>query len=77
MDYNRWLKDTSNFYSMCRYSILNYQVILYDGHFINFDNRAIEILQSYHIQDFILKSSDSVHEQPNNNGTNLKLKKLD
>ena len=36
----------------------------------------MNILQIQYIQEFVLKSGDSIHEHTNNNGPNLKLKNL-
>ena len=65
-----------HFSSMCFSSTLNPQVLLYDGHGIHFDYRVLNILQSHHIQTFILKTGHYVHDQSNNNGPNLKLNNL-
>ena len=49
-------------------------MIFYDVHNINFDDRSLNILWSRHIQSLILKTVDSVHDQSNNNDSNLKIK---
>ena len=51
-------------------------MIFYDGHVINFDDRALNILQSHHIQYFILNAGDSIHDKKNDNDPNLKLKNI-
>ena len=53
---------------------LNPQVLLYDGHDSHFDDKVIHILHSHHIKPFILKVGDSLKEQTNYNGPNLKLR---
>ena len=66
----------SNFASMrCSYP-LNTQVIFYDGYDSHFDDRALNIICKHQIQTFILKACDSVHDQPNDNGPNMKIKDL-
>ena len=56
---------------MCCSSPLNPQALFYDGYGRNFDDRALNILWSYHIQYLILKSGDSVHDHKNDNGKKL------
>ena len=73
MDCNGWHKSMVHFSSVCFSSTLNPQVLLYDGHGIHFDYRVLKILQSHHIQTFILKTGHYVHDQSKNNGPNLKL----
>ena len=58
----------SYFYSMCLSSTLNPQEIIYNGHSINFYYKSLNIIWSHHIQDFILKASDSINNHPNSNG---------
>ena len=76
MYHNGWLKYMSQIYSMCCYYPLNTQAIFYNGHYIHFDARALNILQSHHIQPFILKVGDSVKLQLKNDGPNLNPKNL-
>ena len=57
----------------CFYYPLKLQVIFYDDHDIHFDDRALYILRRHHIQSFILKESDSIHDHPNNNDPNTNL----
>ena len=61
--------------NVCGENKLYLQLILYDGHGRNFDNRTIHILRSNHIKPFILKAGDSGNDHPNDNGPNLKLKR--
>ena len=65
-----------HFTSMCCSSTLNTQVLFYDGHDIHFDDRSLNILWSHYIQSLIIKSGESMHEQPNDNGPKLKPKNL-
>ena len=76
MDFDGWHKSMAHFPAMCWYSILNPQVLLYDVHDIYFDYRALNILHKNHIQSFILKAGDYVHDQTKDNGPNMKLKNL-
>ena len=71
-----WHKSMDLFVSICCYSPLNSQVIFYDGHDIYFDDRELNIHWRHHIQSFILKAGDSVHDHPNNNSPNTKLNNL-
>ena len=73
MDRVGWHKSMSHFPSMCCSSPLNTQVLFYDGHDIHFDDRALDILRRHNIRSFILNKGDYVHDQPNNNGPNMKL----
>ena len=54
-------------------SPLNTQVLLYDAHGSHFVNRSLKIIWSLHIHSFKLKVGGSVHDNPNDNGPNLKL----
>ena len=63
----------SNVDSMCSSSPLNTQVILYDGHDRNFDDRALDILRRHNIQYLILKADDYVHDHPNDISSNMNL----
>ena len=73
MDRDDWHKSMAHFPSMCSSSALNPQVLFYDGRVSHFHDRALHILCRHNIQYFILKSGDYVHEQPNDNGPNMKL----
>ena len=66
----------SHLSSTCFYSTLNPQVILCDGPKRHFYDRSLNILWIHHMQDFILKLGESVHNRPNNNGPNLNLKNI-
>ena len=64
----------SHFDSMCCSSPRNPQVLFYSGHNSHFDDRELNILCKHNIQSFVHKTGDTVHDQPNNNGPNMKLK---
>ena len=72
MDYDGCHKFMAHFPSMCCSSPLNSQVLFYDGHGRNIDDREFDILHRQHIQYFTLNSGDYVHYQPNNNDPNTK-----
>ena len=66
----------SHFTPMCCSSPLNPQVLFYDGHASNFDDRALDILHIHNMQYFILKAGEYVHDQPNDNGPNMNIDSL-
>ena len=76
MDRYGWHKSMSHFPSMCCYSPLNPQVLLYYGRDSHFDDRALNVIYKHHIHYFILKSGDSMHYQTNDNFPNMKLNNL-
>ena len=49
---------------------------LYYGHYSHLSDSTLKILWSHHIQVFNRKVGDSVHNQPKNNGPNLKLNNM-
>ena len=69
-----WMEAMSLFSSTCGAIKINPQVLFFDSHDSHFYDRATHILQSHHISPFILKAGDSINDQPNDNGPNLKLK---
>ena len=71
-----WTKSMMNFKTVCGANKLNLQVLFYDGHDSHFDNMSVHILRSHHIKPFVLKAGDSVNDQPNDNGPNIKPKGL-
>ena len=76
MDCEGWHKSMSHFPSMCCSSPINYQVLFYDGHARQFDDKTLNILSRHRIHAFILEEVDYLHDQPNNNNTNTNLKNL-
>ena len=58
---------------MCCSSTLNTEVLFYDIHDSYFDDSALKILRSNHIESFILKAGEYVNEQSNDNGQKLKI----
>ena len=71
-----WIRATHHFSSMCGSSPLNPKVIFYDVHEIYFDDRKINVFWGHQVQYLILKSDYSVHNHPDDNEPNLRLKKL-
>ena len=48
-------------------------MLLYEVHDSHFDDMALDIICGHNTQSFILKAGGSVHDQPNDNGLNMKL----
>ena len=69
------MKATSLFSRTCGDSKINPQVLFFDGHDSQFDDRATHLLRSHHISPFIPKEVDSTNDKPNDTGPNLKLKR--
>ena len=76
MDRDRWLKAMTQFSNRCGASPVNNQILFFDGHDSQFDDRALTQMQIENIQPFILKVEDSINDQPNDNRPNSKLKAL-
>ena len=51
-------------------------MLFYDDHDIHFDDRALDIIRKQNIKSFIIKTGDYVHDQKNDNGSNMKPKDL-
>ena len=62
----------AHFPSICYTSPLNPRVLFYDGHDSHSGDRVLRILWSHHIQPLILKSGDSMNDQPSNISPKLK-----
>ena len=73
---NGWHKSMAYLPFICCSSPLNPQVLLYDGHASHFCYRELNIFWSHHIQYFILKSGDYVHDHTNDNSPNFELKNV-
>ena len=76
MDRDGWLKAMTQFSNICGASPVNNQILFFGGHDSHFDDRSLTKMQSKNIQLFVLKSGDSINDQPNDNGPNSKLKSL-
>ena len=72
MDRDVRMKAMIHFKTVCGSKKINPQVLFYDGHSSHFDGRAIHNLCSNHIEPFVLEAGDSVNDQQNDNGLNLK-----
>ena len=71
---DKWLKPITQHSNVCSATSVNNKIIFFDGHGIHFDDRALIHMDQQNIQPFILKAGESVNDQPNDNGTNSKLK---
>ena len=76
MDRDGWIKATTQFSNICGASPVNNQILFFNGHDSHFDDRLLTQMQSKKIQPFILKAGDSINDQSNDNGPNLRLKAL-
>ena len=52
----------------------NIQILCFDRHNSHFDADSFDLLAKKYVQPFILKSGNYTNDQPNDNGTNAKLK---
>ena len=73
MDKDGWLKFITQFSNVCGASLVNNQIILFNGHSSQFDDSEMIYVDQQNIQPFVLKSGDSVNGQPYDNGPNAKL----
>ena len=76
IDRDGWIKAMTKFSNRCGASPVNNQMIFFNGHDSHFDGCALTQMQKKNIHPFILKVSDSINYQPNDNGPNSKLKAL-
>ena len=75
MDRDIWMKEMGIFSSTCGASKLNPQVLFFDYHDSQLDDRSTHLLRYHYISPFILNAEDSNNDQPNDNGTNLNIKR--
>ena len=66
----------TQFSNICGAYSVNNKILFFDGHDIHFDDLVITKMQRKHIQPFILKSGDSINDQPNDNRPNSKMKAI-
>ena len=66
----------TQFSNVCGASPVNNRILLFDRHKSQFDDGALRQMMCKNIQPFVIKSSDSINDQTNNNGLNAKLKSL-
>ena len=57
-------------------SPVNNQIMFFDGHDIHFNDCALRKMMRKYIQPFVIKSGNSITDQPNDNGPNAKPKSL-
>ena len=76
MDKDGWLKAMTQFSNICGASPFNNQILFFDGNDIHFNDYALTQMQSKNIQPSILKAGDSINDQPDDNGSNSKLKAI-
>ena len=74
MDRDGWLKTSYNFVKLCGASELDPQFLYIDGHDSHWDADALDYLRINYVFVFFLKAGDSENDQPNDNGSNCKLK---
>ena len=70
------IKYMSHLSYMCCSSTLRPQVIFYEGHVRNFNDRELNILWSHYIQDIIPKAGESVDNNTYINFLNLNIKNI-
>ena len=71
-----WNKSIAHFASMCCDILPSITKCFLMMSMTDILMMALSIFLNHHIQSFILKSGDSVHDQPNNNGLNSMLNNL-
>ena len=76
MDRDGWLNSITQFFNVYGASPYNNQILFFDGHNIHFDNGTLWKMVFKSTQPFVLKSCDSINDQPNDNCPNSKLKSL-
>ena len=76
MDRDVWLKTMTQFSNICGASPVNNQILFFDGHESHFENGALRQMTWKNIQPFVLKSGDSINDQPKYNDKNYKLESL-
>ena len=76
MDKYIWLKAITESSNICGASLVNNQILIFDGHYIHFENCALRQIMCKNIQPFVLNSGDSINYQPNDIGPNTKLNPL-
>ena len=62
--------------NICGASPVNNQILFFDGYNSHFDDDALRQMMYKNIQPFVLKSGNSINDQPNDNVPNAKLKSL-
>ena len=76
MDRDRWLKSMTQLSNVCGAYPVNNKILFFDGHASHFKDIALRQIMCKRIQPFVLKSGNSINDQPNGNGQDSKLKSL-
>ena len=76
MDRDGWLKSMTQFSNVYGASPVINKILSFDGHDSHFEDGTLRQMICKNIQPFVLKSGDSINDQPNDNGPNTKLKYL-
>ena len=76
MDRDGWLKAMTQLSKICDASPVKNQILFFDVNNSHFYDRSLTQIQIKNIQPFILIAGDSINDQPNDNGSNSKLKAL-
>ena len=71
-----WLKAMTQSSKVHGASPVKNQILFFDGHGSHFNDGALRKMMCKNIQPFVLKSIDSINDQPSDNGPNAKLKSL-
>ena len=66
----------TQFSNICGTYPVNNQILLFDGNDNHFNDGALRRMVYKNIQSFVIKSGDSINDQPNYNGPNDELKSL-
>ena len=66
----------TQFPNVCGASPVNNQTLLFDVHDSHFGNGALRQIMFKKLQPFVLKSSDSINDHPNDKVPHTKLKSL-
>ena len=74
MDRDGWLISMTQSSNTCGASLVNNNILFFDGHGSHFDDGALRQIMFKNIQPFALKPSDSINDHPNDNGPDAKLK---
>ena len=70
------IKSMTQFSNVCGASPVNNRILLFYGHGSHFNDGTLRQIVYKNIQPFVLKSGDSINDQPNDNVPNDKLKYL-
>ena len=74
MDRDGWFKVIYMFTKLSGCHAGNIQMLFYDRHDSHWDADALDLMTKNFIQPFVLKAGDSENDQPQDNGSNAKLK---